>query len=90
MEDHPAISKLTTLPKIGTRIVIISNYFLFVCMNIIIFLLKQMASSIIATKGNYFYCYICYFLYIHYFSVINSLYELKLLVDINCCHLKNT
>ena len=42
-----------------------------------------MTSSIITTnEDTYFYSYNCNLLYIHYFSVIKSLSEFKLLVDL--------
>ena len=48
-----------------------------------------MASSIIGTnKGTYFIViYVTVFINM-FFIAIKALYELKLLVDINCCNLK--
>ena len=49
-----------------------------------------MTSSIIATtKATYFTIIYVTLSYIRYFSVIKALYEFNLLVDINCCRLKN-
>ena len=49
-----------------------------------------MTSSIIATnKGTYFTVISVTCFYIYYFTVIKAQwYESKLLVDINCCHLR--
>ena len=68
--------------KIGTSLVIISKYFLFLHVNIFF----------IGSKGLEICTYITVtyvaFFYIHHLSVIKALYEFKLLAGINCCHLK--
>ena len=64
MVDYPEISKLSNYVTltIGTPIVTISNYFLFLHINIF---LKQMTSSIIATnKDTHFDCYVTFFIHI--------------------------
>ena len=48
-----------------------------------------MNSSISLTYlGTFYYCYIRYISLIHYFSAILASYEVKLLEDVENCHLR--
>ena len=61
---------------------IISKYFLFLHVNI--FFIESKGLEIC----TYFTVAYVSFFYIYHLSVIKALYELKLLVGIDCCHLK--